>query len=227
MYSNFNGDGKGITPYTAPALVIYENKKFKYDEIGNIKAIVDIETTEQKQTKFFVKKLVKTFVVLFVIFIAIDIIRINVFTFSVKKWQKHPALRITMTENFNKICTPNAGEKAFIKSVCENRKSFSDDAHKSKLESMKKVNEDDSLLFLSDKEVALILGEPVLKNELYPDDELTEEQKVFNQLEYGKNPARYTAAFYDAYELKGEKYYVYAEYYDDIVIKAFITDRID
>jgi hypothetical protein len=40
MLSN-NNNKNGVCPYVAPNFIIEENKEIKYDEVGNIKAIVD------------------------------------------------------------------------------------------------------------------------------------------------------------------------------------------
>ena len=50
MLSNNNKD-KGVCPYVAPDFRIEETKEIKYDEIGNIKAVIDKEKYESNIKK--------------------------------------------------------------------------------------------------------------------------------------------------------------------------------
>lgn len=73
MYDYSKNHSKRNTPYTAPTVVVYENKKFKYDEVGKIKAIVDIETETQKDERLLKKKLLKIFLIAYLIAVFIDL----------------------------------------------------------------------------------------------------------------------------------------------------------
>lgn len=58
MYDYSDGSKRGTTPYIAPHFIIHENKKFVYDDVGNIRAITDIETEYSKNVRNTKKKLV-------------------------------------------------------------------------------------------------------------------------------------------------------------------------
>ena len=47
MLSNNNRE-KGVSPYVSPDMIIEENKEIKYDEIGDIKAVVDKAQLESR-----------------------------------------------------------------------------------------------------------------------------------------------------------------------------------
>lgn len=51
MYDYADKSVRGTTPYTAPKVIIYEDKKFLYDSVGRVKAIVDNEIQYEKQVK--------------------------------------------------------------------------------------------------------------------------------------------------------------------------------
>lgn len=58
MYDYSDRAKRGTTPYIPPKFIIYENKKFVYDDIGEVRAITDIETEYSKSVRNTKKKLV-------------------------------------------------------------------------------------------------------------------------------------------------------------------------
>lgn len=48
MYNEKYREGGGVTPYVAPNIKVEPNKEIVYDEIGNIKAVVDRERLDSK-----------------------------------------------------------------------------------------------------------------------------------------------------------------------------------
>ena len=223
MYGNNNGN-RGITPYIPPRVVIYENKKFKYDETGAIRAIVDVETTEQKQTKALVRGLVKFFFTAFVILLVFHIVRMAFFTYTSEKWVEHPKLRILIVNSLIKKASAAPGENTFIEYITLNRLSFTDDEHRQKYENMKKVREEGTLLFQTDKEISAILGEPYRTEETYGD--LSDMQTLENEAMYKQDYGRYKTSYYEAYSTKKHTYSLVVIYYDNIALTVMCKKDI-
>ena len=49
MYNEKFRDGGGLTPYVAPNIKVEPDKEIVYDEIGNIRAIIDRKELESKR----------------------------------------------------------------------------------------------------------------------------------------------------------------------------------
>lgn len=211
-------EGRGIIPYIPPRLVIYENKKFKYDETGAIRAIVDVETTENRQTKALVFRLIKLFFSIFVVLLIFHFVRMTFFTYTPEKWVEQPKLRIVIVNNLIKKSSATPGENAFIQTITLNRLSFTDEKHRQKYENMRQVREEGTLLFQTDEEISEILGEPYKTEKTYDDSVLNDTQILENDAEYKQDYDRFTTAYYRAYSTKKHSYSIGIFYYDNIAI---------
>ena len=81
MYSEKRGDNRGFAPYVAPNIKAEPNKEIIYDDVGNIKAIIDREKYENnlKQAKkdefvTVLKKAVKIAILFFIATAAVSVV---------------------------------------------------------------------------------------------------------------------------------------------------------
>lgn len=216
LYNNSSG---GTTPYIAPSFIIHENKKIKYDELGEVRAIVDIVTNEKKDYSQLKKHLVKVFAVAFAVCIVVDIIRVSVFTFNREKWKKIPILRVTTVNNLITYSKPDKMDKDFISEVTFERCSFTDSKYIGIYKQHKSICEKNGLLFSSCDEITEVLGEPVRQEEEYKPEEITDAQWTLDQAKYGADKRRFRKKYYYAYDFFGETCLIMVRYYDDIAIE--------
>lgn len=213
MFNYGTDSNKGTAPYTAPRFVIYENKTIKYDEVGNIRAIVDIETTEMKASKQLKKKLIKIFLIALAVCIVFEIIRISVFTYTAKRWQKYPSLRPAMVGNLIKISKPSVGTDTFIHTVTNNFSSFTNDYNRQKYYNMRSSLYDNSLLLNTDEEIHEALGEPY-KTVYEEEQQSTLKEEYYNEA----HEIKYKTEYFYAYSLGNKEYSISVLYYENIAI---------
>lgn len=213
MFNYGTGSNKGTTPYTAPRFVIYENKTIKYDETGNIRAIVDIETEDIKANKQLKKKLIKIFFISLAVCIVLEILRLSVFTYTAKRWQKYPSLRPAMVGNLIKISKPSVGTDAFIHTITDNYSSFTNDYYRQKYNNMRDSLYKNSLLLNTDKEIHEALGEPY--KTVYEEQQSTIKEEYYNE----NHEIKYKTEYFYAYSLGNKEYSVSVLYYENIAIR--------
>lgn len=218
MHNDSHEANRGTTPYTAPSFIIYENKKFKYDEIGEIKAIVDIVTTEQKSFNQQKKRLVKYFSIALAVCIVVDIIRVVFFTFDSKKWEKIPALRVTTIGNLISESKADKMDQEFINVVIVDRASFTDDDYINLFNSYRSYRAKNCLLYKSADEINDILGEPVRQVEEFDPLNMTPEQKDLDEAQYGTDYRRLRNDYYYAFDFLDETCLIKVRYYDNIAV---------